>query len=83
MATWAFSGCGELGLLSSCGVGASHRSGFSCEARALEHVGFSSWDAGQSRGSGDRAQYLWCVGLVALRHVESSWTRDGNLPPLH
>ena len=56
MAMWAFSGCGELGLLSSCGVGASHRSGFSCEARALEHVGFGSCDAGQSRGSGARAQ---------------------------
>ena len=32
---WAFSNCGEQGLLSSCGVGASHCGGLSrCKARA-------------------------------------------------
>ena len=35
---WAFSGCGEQGLLSSCSVQASHRSGLACcGARTLEH----------------------------------------------
>ena len=29
--------------------------------------------------SGFRAQQLWRMGLVALRHVESSWTRDWTL----
>ena len=41
----AFSSCGKWGLLSSCGAGASHSSGFSCcGAWALEPFGFSSWD---------------------------------------
>ena len=40
---WAFSSCGDWGLLSSCGVRAAHCSGFSCcRAWALEHVGFSN-----------------------------------------
>ena len=28
-----------------------------------------------------QVQQSWCTGLVALRHVESSWTRDGNCVP--
>ena len=28
-----------------------------------------------------QAQWLWCLGLVAPRHVESSWTRDGTRVP--
>ena len=32
------------------------------------HLGFSNHNK--------RAQYLWCMGLVALRHVGSPWTRD-------
>ena len=40
----AFSSCSEWGLLSSCGVRASHCGGLSCcRAQALEHAGFSSW----------------------------------------
>ena len=40
---WAFSRFRERGLLSSCGVQASHGGGFSCiGARALGPVGFSS-----------------------------------------
>ena len=40
-----FSSCGKWGLLSSCGVRASHCSGFSCcRARALGHTGFSCCD---------------------------------------
>ena len=27
---WAFSSCGQWGLLSSCGAGASYGAGFSC-----------------------------------------------------
>ena len=42
----AFSRCGELGLLCSCGTWASRSCGSSCpRARALEHSGFSSWGA--------------------------------------
>ena len=54
---------------SSCGVQASHCSGFSCfRAWALGCLDFnscSSW-----------AQYLWRKGLVAQKHVGSSQTRD-------
>ena len=39
--TQAFSRCGGWGLLSSCGVRASHFSGFSCGAQALGSMGFS------------------------------------------
>ena len=28
-----------------------------------------------------QAQWLWHMGLVAPRHVESSWTRDRTLVP--
>ena len=41
--TWAFSSCGEWGLLSRCGTRASYCSGFSCcRAQAVGHTGFSS-----------------------------------------
>ena len=41
--TGFFSSCGKRGLLSSCGVLASHCGGFSCcRARALGCLGFSS-----------------------------------------
>ena len=42
---WAFSSCGEPWLFSSCSAWASHRGGFSCEARALGYQGFSSCSA--------------------------------------
>ena len=46
---------------SSCGVRSSHCGGFCCcRAQAL-----SVW-----------AQQLWCTGLVAPGHVESSWTSN-------
>ena len=42
IAAWAFSGCGEWGLLSSCAAQASHGGGFSCcRAQTLER-GLSS-----------------------------------------
>ena len=42
-----FSHCskGERGLLASCSVRTSHRSGFCCRAQALGHMDFSSWGA--------------------------------------
>ena len=41
---WAFSSCGEQGLLFSGCEGASHCGGFSCcRAQTLGHVGFSSY----------------------------------------
>ena len=36
-------------------------------------VGVNSWST--------RAQRLWCMDLVALRHVTSSWTRDWTRVP--
>ena len=30
-------------------------------------------------GPGAQAQQLWPTGLADLWHVESSWTRDGNI----
>ena len=51
-------------LLSNCGA---HCGGFShCRAQGLGPVSFSTLGA----------QLLWDTGLVALRHVVSSWTRD-------
>ena len=62
---WAFSGCSERGLLSSCGAQAS-RGGFSrCRTQAL----------------GSRAQWLWRTGFVAPWHVGSSQTRDRTHVP--
>ena len=60
--TRAFSSCGEQGLLSSCSAQVSHCGDFSCcfRVRALEFG----------------LQELWHMGLVALRHVGSSPTRD-------
>ena len=52
---------------------ASHFGGTSCGAQALGRVGFSScytW-----------AQQLWPMGLIALRHVGSSWARDRTCVP--
>ena len=58
----AFSSCDEQGLLSSCGVQAAHRSGFSCSL--------------QLRLWGARAQQWWLMGLLALQPVGSFQTRD-------
>ena len=63
-----FSSYGEQGLLSKCGVQAS---------LAAEHRLQGAW-AQQLQLPGFRAQvqWLWCMGLEALRHVESSRIRD-------
>ena len=43
----------------------------------LRCAGFSlQWLLLQSRISGAWAQYLWLMCLVALQHVQSSWSRD-------
>ena len=77
---WAFSGCGEQGLLSCCRVWASHCGGFSCRAQAVDLLGFSNcgmWAQQlQLMVSRAWARQSCCTGLVAPRHVEFSWTRD-------
>ena len=46
----------------------------------LQCAGFSfQWLLLWNVGSRALAQKLWCVGLTALRHVGSSWTRDQTL----
>lgn len=47
----------------------SHCGGSSCwGAQAVGHAGFSTCSM--------QARELWCMGVVAPRHVEPSWTRD-------
>ena len=62
---WAFSGCGERGLLSSWDAWAFHCGGF-------------SWCRAQLQGAGLRS---WHTCLAALQHVESSRTRDQTCVP--
>ena len=50
-----------------------------CRACALGHVG--SLAAAPWALSRAQAQQLWCMGLVALRHVGSSQTRDWTHVP--
>ena len=62
----SFPCCSKWGLLLLVVHRASHWGAFcSCIAQALEH----------------RCQQLWCMGLVAVQHVDSSWTRDGTHLP--
>ena len=69
---WALSSCHQKGLLSSCGVQASHCGGLSCwGAWALGYPGFGGCSSGPSTGS-----VAGPTGLVAPRHVGSSWIRD-------
>ena len=74
----AFSTCGHQGLPSSCSAWGFHCSGFSCRrAQALGRAGFSSCDSWVL----ERGLTSWYMGLVALQHVGSSWTRDGTRDP--
>lgn len=79
---WAFSSCGERGLL-SCGAWASHWSGFSCGgAGALGRTGFSScraW-AEQLRLLGSRAQ-AEVYGLSCSVACGLFWDQESNLGP--
>ena len=61
----AFSSCCKQGQLSSCGVWASRGVFFCCKAQALM----------------PKLQWLWYTGLLAMWHVESSWTRDRTHVP--
>ena len=63
---FAFSSCGEQGLLSSCGAQASPCGGFSCCGARVLAVGPS---------------VVYCMGLVALQPVGSSQTRDQTRVP--
>ena len=65
-----FSGCGEWGLLSSCGVQAPHSGGFACcrTVSRLQWLGLL--------GSGAQSQQLWYMGFVVMQHVGSSRIRD-------
>ena len=75
---WAFSARGEQGLLSSCSTWASHCSGFSCCATQA----LGTWASAVAACGLQRAgSVVWCMGLVALRHVEASQTRDQTHVP--
>jgi len=56
---------GGYSLVAVCGLLISV---FYCGAQVLEYMGFSSYSVWGSAGV--------AMGLVALWHVESSWTRD-------
>ena len=64
---------------SSCGYSSLQCAGFSLRwllslwSIGSRHTGFSS--------CGTQAQSLWCAGLVAPRHVGSSWTRARTRVP--
>ena len=62
----AFSSCGEQGLL----LAAVHRLLTAVASLGAEH---RLWM--------HRVQQLWHTGLVALQHVETSWTRDWTHVP--
>ena len=72
----ALSSCGERGAILCCGARASHCGGFACcRAGALRQSSFSNC------GCGTWAQWLWCLSVLALWHMGSSWTRDRNDVP--
>ena len=73
----AFSGCSERRLLFI--AWASHCSGFLvAEHRLWVHRLQQLWFTSPRA----QAQKLWHTGLAALRHVESSWTRDWTRVPV-
>ena len=90
---WAFSGCAEQGLLSSCSVWA-YFDGFSCRgawalgtqvsAAAVHRLSnYGSW-ALEHKGFSScstQAQQLWHVDLAAPQYVESSSTTDQTRVP--
>ena len=42
---------------------------------------FTSWATREAPCCGAQAQQWWLIGLAALQHVESSWTRNGTHAP--
>ena len=72
----ASSDCGKEGLLF---IVASNCDVFSChEASVAAARGLSTW---QFKGPRAQTQELRCMGVVALWHVGSSWTRDQTPDP--
>ena len=70
------SSCSDQGPLSSCHTQASHCRGFSyCGTRALGCADFSSCG---SWALEHKLNNCGAMALVALRHVGSSWIRDGT-----
>ena len=78
-AVWAFTGFGQWGLLSSCGLPivvaplAPERRPWVHRLRWLQLM---SSGAVRPGARAPRTQYLWLTGLVVLRHVGSSQVRD-------
>ena len=70
---WAFSSCCKWGLLFLAVLGLLT----AVASLILEHR-LQAQELLQLWLAASRAQvsWLWCMGLVALRHVGSSWTRD-------
>ena len=64
---------GEWGLLSTCGVRASHRSGFACCRTQVLGTQPSVFAAHRLKSTGS---VFWWMGLVLPRHVGSSQIRD-------
>ena len=71
--TWAFSSCGEQGLIFTAVAQASHCRGFPC-------CGALALDTGASIIA-SHGLSSWGSGLVAQQHVGSSLTRDQTLVP--
>ena len=75
----------RTGATLHCGARASHCGGFSCGAWASRCTGFSSCSTWAQQlwlaGCRAQAQQLQCMGLVALQHVGSFWTRDQTRVP--
>jgi len=71
-----FSGWREQRLLSSCGAQASHCGGFACCGSQV--CGLSSCC---SQALELRLNRWWCMDLVALQHMASSWTRGQTHVP--
>ena len=82
---WAFFSCSERGLLFT----AMHRFVIVVASPVVEHKFYvhrlqQLWHVGswlQLVCCRVWAQRLWCAGLVALRHVASSQTRDRTYVP--
>ena len=75
-----FSSCGEQGLHSI----AVHKLPIALAPLVAEHSLQSSWASVvaarglRSHGSQALEHRLWCMGLVTLWYVGSSWIRDGS-----
>ena len=80
-----FSSCGEWGLLQLQCTGFSLPRLLLSQSTGSMRVGSSSCSTCAQYllflGSRTKAQWLWCIGLVAPWHVGSSWARDQTHVP--